>query len=111
MDLLIQLASPILTAVMAVGGAYIAFNNRLTILETKSSNRQPESDLHHDDNQSAQLKEEVAQLKADVAEIKVDLAVIKSGMTSLTEETRKHNNVIERTYKLEAIVDALEKKI
>lgn len=95
MDLLIQLASPILTAVMAVGGAYIAFNNRLTILETKDSDHEEVS--HGDDSQ--------------LAEIKTDVAVLSSKFESLAEEVRKHNNLIERTYKLEARVDSIESKL
>lgn len=93
MDLLIQLASPILTAVMAVGGAYIAFNNRLTILETKND----------DVPQSSET--------SDLSEVKTEIAVINAEIKALTDEVRKHNNVIERTYKLEARVDSLERRI
>lgn len=94
MDLLIQLASPILTAVMAVGGAYIAFNNRLTILETKSDEQvTPAADC------------------GDLAEVKTEIAVINSEIKSLTAEMRKHNNLMERTFKLEARVDSIERRI
>lgn len=88
MDLLIQLASPILTAIMAVGGAYIAFNNRLTILETKGdmSPEQKQGEEH----------------------INERLAIIETKLDSLGDEVRKHNGVMERTYKLEARVDSLE---
>lgn len=80
---------------MAVGGAYIAFNNRLTILETKDSE-------HH---------EPQAQDGAQLAELKTEVAVINSEIRSLADEVRKHNNLIERTYKLEARVDSIEKRI
>ena len=94
MDLLIQLASPILTAVMAVGGAYIAFNNRLTILETKSDwQASPADDC------------------GDFADVKTEIAVINSEIKSLTAEMRKHNNLMERTFKLEARVDSIERRI
>lgn len=95
MDILIQLASPILTAALAVGGAYIAFNNRLTILETKTD----------------AAKNEPQVTSEQLAEIKTDLAVLKTDVSSLAEEVRKHNGVIERTYKLEARVDSIEKRI
>lgn len=91
MDLLIQLASPILTAVMAVGGSYVAFNNRLTVLETKSDNDHPQQD-------------------DEMTEIKTEIAVIKTEIKSLGDEMRKHNSIMERTFKLEARVDSLEKK-
>lgn len=100
MDLLIQLASPILTAIMAVGGAYIAFNNRLTVLETKSEDAPQTSETS-----------DLSEVKAEISDLKTDIAVIKSEMKSLTDETRKHNNVIERTYKLEARVDSIEKRL
>lgn len=57
---------PGISALCAFGGAWLAFSNRLTALETK-----------------------IDMLSTDVA---------------------KHNNVIERTYKLEARVDSLEGK-
>lgn len=90
MELLIQLASPILTAVMAVGGAYIAFNNRLTILETKND-IEPQKETAHTDSER--------------------LAVIETEIKNLTDEVRKHNSIIERTFKLEARVDALERHV
>lgn len=90
MELLIQLASPILTAVMAVGGAYIAFNNRLTILETKND---------------AEPKKEPASADSE------RLAVIETEIKNLTDEVRKHNSIIERTFKLEARVDSIESRI
>lgn len=96
MELLIQLASPILTAVMAVGGAYIAFNNRLTILETRTEDKQGNPPVSDSDQ---------------LAELKTEVAVIKSEIKSLTDEMRKHNSLMERTFKLEARVDALEKHI
>ena len=91
MDLLIQLASPILTAVMAMAGSYIAFNNRLTVLETKSENDHPQPDN-------------------EMTEIKTEIAVINTEIISLCDEMRKHNNLMERTFKLEARVDSLEKR-
>lgn len=100
MDLLIQLASPILTAIMAVGGAYIAFNDRLTRLETKNEDAPQTSETS-----------DLAEVKAEISELKTDIAVIKSEIKSLTDETRKHNNVVERTFKLEARVDSLERRI
>lgn len=57
---------PGISALCAFGGAWLAFSNRLTALETK-----------------------IDMLSADVA---------------------KHNSIVERTYKLEARVDALEKQ-
>lgn len=90
MELLIQLASPILTAVMAVGGAYIAFNNRLTILETKNDVEQPKEPSHIDSER---------------------LAVIETEIKNLTDEVRKHNSIIERTFKLEARVDSIENRL
>lgn len=82
---------------MAVGGAYIAFNNRLTILETRNEDSKQGNPPVSDSDQLAELKTEVA--------------VIKSEIKSLTDEMRKHNNLMERTFKLEARVDALEKLI
>lgn len=90
MELLIQLASPILTAVMAVGGAYIAFNNRLTVLETKTDAEQPKESNHTDSER---------------------LAVIETEIKNLTDEVRKHNSIIERTFKLEARVDSIENRM
>lgn len=96
MDLLIQLASPILTAAMAVGGAYIAFNNRLTILETKDADNSQE--VHRGDDDQ-------------LAELKTEIAVIKAELRSLTDEMRKHNNLMERTFKLEARVESIENRL
>lgn len=90
MELLIQLASPILTAVMAVGGAYIAFNNRLTILETKND-VEPHKEPCNTDSER--------------------LAIIETEIKNLTDEVRKHNSIIERTFKLEARVDSIEGRI
>ena len=44
-------------------------------------------------------------------EIKGDIAVIKTEITDLKEEVRKHNGVIERTYKLEQKAAVHEEKI
>ena len=100
MDLLIQLASPLLTAAMAVGGAYIAFNDRLTKLETKNEEAPQASETS-----------DLSEVRAEIAELKTDIAVIKSEMKSLADETRKHNNVMERTFKLEVRVDSLENRM
>lgn len=101
MDLLIQLASPIITAVMAVVGAYVAFNNRLTKLETKA-----------DAPQRAQKdSEQIAEVKNQLSELKIEIAVINTEIKSLTDETRKHNNVVERMFRVETRVDAIEARI
>lgn len=101
MELLIQLASPILTAVMAVGGAYIAFNNRLTVLETKA-----DEPCQQQTDQS-----QLAEVKNQLSELKIEIAVINTEIKSLTAETRKHNNVVERMFRVETRVDAIEAKI
>lgn len=61
------LLSPIVSALLAFAGSYLAFTNRITRLE----------------------------------------ALIET----LTERVEKHNNVIERTYKLEGRLDALDAQI
>lgn len=61
------LLSPIVSALLAFAGSYLAFTNRITRLE----------------------------------------ALIET----LTERVEKHNNVIERTYKLEGRMDALDAQI
>lgn len=61
------LLSPIVSALLAFAGSYLAFTNRITRLE----------------------------------------ALIET----LTERVEKHNNVIERTYKLEGRLDALDSQI
>lgn len=61
------LLSPIVSALLAFAGSYLAFTNRITRLE----------------------------------------ALIES----LTERVEKHNSVIERTYKLEGRMDALDAQI
>lgn len=75
---------------MAVGGAYIAFNNRLTILETKNDVEPPKESSHTDSER---------------------LAVIETELKNLTDEVRKHNSIIERTFKLEARVDSIEHRL
>lgn len=61
------LLSPIVSALLAFAGSYLAFTNRITRLE----------------------------------------ALIET----LTERVEKHNNVIERTYKLEGRLDAIEAQV
>lgn len=61
------LLSPIVSALLAFAGSYLAFTNRITRLE----------------------------------------ALIET----LTERVEKHNNVIERTYKLEGRLDALDAQL
>lgn len=61
------LLSPIVSALLAFAGSYLAFTNRITRLE----------------------------------------ALIET----LTERVEKHNNVIERTYKLEGRLDTLEAQV
>ncbi len=45
------------------------------------------------------------------AKIHEEIAVIKQDVASLREETRKHNGMIDRTYKLEERVSVAEEKI
>lgn len=45
------------------------------------------------------------------AKMHEEIAVIKQDVASLREETRKHNGMIERTYKLEERVSVAEEKI
>lgn len=61
------LLSPIVSALLAFAGSYLAFTNRITRLE----------------------------------------ALIET----LTERVEKHNNVIERTYKLEGRLDAIDSQL
>lgn len=64
--------SPILTAVMAFCGSWLAFSTKLATLETKIDN-------------------------------------IEANQSRIEKKTDKHNGVIERTFKLEGRVDAIEK--
>lgn len=84
---------------MAVGGAYIAFNNRLTILETK------DGDKHASDNDG------LAEVKSELAELRKDLAVCVAKIDSLEVAQTKHNNLMERTFRLEAKVDTIENRL
>ena len=86
MDILIQLASPILTAFITLRGARLAFSNRLTALQTKAG----------ESKQEEQPNER--------------LAVIETKVDALTDEVRKHNGVLEKHYALEARVSALQKR-
>lgn len=82
MDWLSTFASPIISAAIAVFGAYTA---------TKRA---------AEDREREHEKEE----KERAIKVQTELAEIRTDIKHLSEEVKKHNNVIERTYVLETEV-------
>ena len=83
-----QLISPIVSALIAVFGAYTATKKASEDRERERDAKQNERDI----------------------EIKTELASMGTEIRLLSERVEKHNNVIERVYKLEGRVDTIEQK-
>ena len=63
------------------------------------------------DSHYSEALKEINVVKSDLSDIKSEINVVKVRVDGLAEKTDKHNNVIERTYKLEQAVADIKEDI